>query len=178
MRWPLGFLVGFVCLAAVSAGGQIRKADFVILVGDTDEAIRLARTIKDLFAGDPMARRALGQARDAVIQSWLEEKHPLQFTEQERAVVQNPELYDRPVLREVNVAFGASPPSVVLAWDIPPRMWPRMSGAAIPVANRIVRDGALSFRRALRLSVKLQDVEMYRANADVDGNVTVVFVYE
>ena len=53
-----------------------------------------------------------------------------------------------------------------------------MSGAVVPIANRIVRDGALSYRRALRLSVKLQDAEMYRANADVDENITAVFVYD
>ena len=178
MRWQMGFLAGVVCLTAVSASGQIRKADFVILAGDTDDAIRLARSIKDLFVNDPMARRAVTHARDAVIQSWLDEKHPLQLTDQERAAVQNPDRYDKPVLHDVTVTFNASPPSVVLGWDVPSRQWPRMSAAVVPIANRIVRDGALSYRRALRLSVKLQDAEMYRANADVDGNVTVVFVYE
>jgi len=151
MRWRLGFLMGFVCLA---------------------------RSIKDLFANDPMARRAVTQARDAVIQSWLDEKHPLQLTDQERAAVQKPDRYDKPILHDVTVTFNATPPSVILGWDVPPRQWPRMSGAVVPIANRIVRDGALSYRRALRLSVKLQDAEMYRANADVDGNVTAVFVYD
>ena len=140
IRWRLGFVVGFVCLAVAAASGQIRKADLVTLVGDTDDAIRLAKTTKDFFAGDPMGRRAVSQARDVVIQ--------------------------------------ASPPSIVLGWDVPPRLWPRLSGAVTQVANRIVRDGAMSFRRALRMSVKLQDAEMYRVNADVDGNLTVVFVYD
>jgi hypothetical protein len=108
----------------------------------------------------------------------LDEKHPLQLTDQERAAVQNPDRYDKPILHDVTVTFNASPPSVVLGWDVPSRQWPRMSGAVVPIANRIVRDGALSYRRALRLSVKLQDAEMYRANADVDGNVTAVFVYD
>ena len=178
MRWHLGFVVGFVSLAVVAASAQIRKFDFVILSGDTDDAIRLAKAIKDLFASDPMARRAVTQARDAVIQGWLEEKHPLQLTDQERAAVQNPERYDKSILHDVTVTFGANPPSVVLGWDVPPRLWPRMSGAVISIANRIVREGALSFRRALRLSVKLQEAEVYRVNADVDGNVTVVFTYE
>jgi hypothetical protein len=46
------------------------------------------------------------------------------------------------------------------------------------VANRIVRDGALFARKAVRVSVMLQGAETYRVNADADGNVTVVFVYE
>ena len=41
IRWRLGFVVGFVCLAVAAASGQIRKADLVTLVGDTDDAIRL-----------------------------------------------------------------------------------------------------------------------------------------
>jgi hypothetical protein len=36
IRWRLGFVVGSVCLAAIAAQGQIRRADFVILTGDTD----------------------------------------------------------------------------------------------------------------------------------------------
>lgn len=158
--------------------GQMRKADFVLLSGDTDEAIRLAKSIKDLLATDPTARRAVSQAREALIQSWLEEKSPLQLTDQERAAVQNPEQYDRPILHDVSVALNASPPSILIGWDVPPRLWPRFSGNAALVANRVVRDGAISARKALRISVRLQDAEMYRANADVDGNVTVVFVYE
>lgn len=178
IRWRLGCVVGIVCLAVAVASGQIRKADLVTLVGDTDDAIRLAKTTKDFFAGDPMGRRAVSQARDVVIQSWLEEKNPLQLTDQERAAVLNPDQYDKPVLRDVTVTFNASPPSIVLGWDVPPRLWPRLSAAVTQVANRIVRDGAMSFRRALRMSVKLQDAEMYRVNADVDGNLTVIFAYE
>jgi hypothetical protein len=171
-------LLGLICLVAVSASGQARRGDFVVLAGDTDEAIRLAKTIKDLFATDPSARRAVAQARDVLIQSWLEEKHPLQLTDQDRAAVQNPEQYDRPVLHDVTVALNANPPSIVIGWDVPPRLWPRLGGTVALVGNRIVRDGALFARRALRLSVKLQGAEMYRANADADGNVTVIFVYE
>jgi hypothetical protein len=177
-RWRFGFVAGFVCLVVTAAGAQIRKADLVTLVGDTDDAIRLAKSIKDFFAGDPTGRRTVSHARDVVIQSWLEEKNPLQLTDQERAAVLNPDQYDKPVLRDIVVTFSASPPSIVLGWDVPPRLWPRLSGAATQIANRIVRDGAVSFRRALRMSVKLQDAEMYRVNADVDGNLTVVFVYE
>lgn len=170
--------LGLFCLVAASASGQVRRGDFVLLTGDTDEAIRLAKTIKDLFATDPAARRTVSQARDVLIQSWLEEKHPLQLTDQERAAVQNPEQYDRPVLRDVTVALNANPPSIVIGWDVPPRLWPRLGGTVALVANRIVRDGALFARRALRLSVKLQGAEVYRANADADGSVTVIFVYE
>ncbi len=178
MRPYVAVLVGLTCLVAVSAAGQIRKADLVILAGDTDDALRLAKNIKDIFATDPTARRAVSQAREALIQSWLEEKQPLQLTDQERAAIQNPDRYDAPVLHDVTVLLSASPSSIAIGLDIPPRLWPRFGGAVAPVANRIVRDGALFARKAVRVSVKLQDAEMYRANADVDGNVTVVFVYE
>lgn len=174
----VAILLGVICLVAVSASAQVRRGDFVVLAGDTDEAIRLAKTIKDLFATDPAARRAVSQARDVLIQSWLEEKHPLQLTDQERAAVQSPEQYDKPVLHDVTVALNANPPSIAIGWDVPPRLWSRLGGSLALVANRIVRDGALFTRRALRLGVKLQGAEMYRANADADGNVTVVFVYE
>lgn len=178
MSLRLAILGGLLCLTALPAAGQVRRADFVLLAGDTDDAIRLAKSIKDFFATDPVARRSLTQARDVLIQSWLEEKHPLQLTEQERAALQNPEHYDRPVLRDVSVALNANPPSIVIGWDIPPRLWPRLGASLAPVASRVVRDGALFARRALRLSVRLQGAEMYRANADADGNVTVIFAYE
>lgn len=178
MRSRVVFFVGYFCLATAVASGQIPKGEIVILAGDTDDAIRLAKSIKDIFGSDPIARRAVSQARDAVIQSWLEEKHPLQLTDQERAIIHNPDRYDKPLLRDLTVTFNGNPPSLVLGWEIPPRLWPRINGAIIPIANRIARDGSLAYRRALRVSVKLQDAEMYRANADVDGNITVVFVYE
>jgi hypothetical protein len=178
MRWRIGILLGLVCLAAVSAAGQMRRADFVILAGDTDDAIRLAKAIKDVFATDLTARRMVSQMRDAVIQSWLEEKSPVELTDQERAAIQNPDRYDNPILHDVTVSLGASPPSIVIGWDVPPRLWPRLSATMALVASRIVRDGAVFARRGIRLSVKLQGAEVYRANADVDGNVTVVFVYE
>ncbi len=155
MRRLVGFLVAFVCLAAVAAQGQIRRADFVLLTGDTDDAIQLAKNIKDVFSSDPMARRAVSQARDAVIQSWLEDKLPLQLTDQERATLQNPEQYDRLVLRDVTVTFGASAPSLVLGWDVSPRLWSRISAAVVPVVSHIVRDAAVTFRRGLRGSVTL-----------------------
>ncbi len=178
MRRGVAVLAALVCLVTVPAAGQIRKGDFVVLVGDTDDALRLAKNIKDIFATDPTARRAVSQAREALIQSWLEEKPPFQLTEQERAAIQNPDRYDAPVLHDVTVAFNANPPSIVIGLDIPPRLWPRFGGTVAPLANRIVREGALFARKAVRVSVKLQDAELYRANADVDGNVTVVFVYE
>jgi hypothetical protein len=78
----------------------------------------------------------------------------------------------------VTVAFGASPPSVVLGWDVPSRLWPRISGAIVPVVNRILREAAVSSRRGLRGSVKLQEAERYRANVDVDGSLSVIFTYE
>lgn len=174
----IAVLLGLLSLVAVSAWGQIRKADFVLLSGDTDDAIRLAKSIKDLFATDPTARRAVSQAREALIQSWLEERSLLQLTDQERSAVQNPEQYDRPVLHDVTVALNANPPSIAIGWDVPPRLWPRFSGTLALVANRILRDGAIFARRALRISVRLQEAEMYRANADADGNVTAVFLYE
>ncbi len=174
----IALLFAVLSLVAVSAAAEVRKADFVLLTGDTDDAIRLAKSIKDLFATDPTARRAVGQAREVLIRSWLEEKSLSQLTDQERAAIQNPDQHDRPVLHDVTVALNASPPSIVIGWDVPPRLWPRLSGSVAPVANRIVRDGAVFARRALRISVRLQEAEMYRANADVDGNVTVVFLYE
>jgi hypothetical protein len=160
------------------AHAQIRRADFVTLIGDTDDAIRFAKVIKDLFATDPAARRAVLQARDAVIQNWLEEKPAAEFTEQERAAVRNPDYYDRSVVSAVNVAFAVLPVSITLEWDVPPRLWPRLAAAIIPVANRVARDGVFFGRKALRLVVKLQGAEMYRANADTDGNIAVVFQYE
>jgi hypothetical protein len=178
MRRRIPILLGLVCLVAVSAAAQIRKADFVALAGDSDDAIRLAKIIKEIFTLEPAARRAVTQGRDAVIQSWLEERPLSQLTDQERAVVLNPDLYDNPVLQDVTVALNASPPAIVLGWDVPPRLWPRLAASMAPVANRVVRDGAMFARKGLRLSLKLQGVEMYRANADVDGNVTVVFMYE
>ncbi|MBI4573846.1 MAG: hypothetical protein HY713_11265 [candidate division NC10 bacterium] len=178
MRRGLAPLLALACLTALPAAGQIRRADFVILAGDTDDAIRLAKNIKDFFAADPTARRVVSQAREVLVQSWLEEKSPAQLTDQERAAVQNPERHDAPVLHDVTVALTASPPSIVLSWDIPLRVWPRLAGSVGLVANRIVRDGALFARRALQLRVNLQGAETYRVNADVDGNVTVVFIYE
>jgi hypothetical protein len=178
MGWRTGILAGVICLSAVPAPGQMRRAEFVTLAGDTDDAIRLAKTIKDTFATDPTARRSVTQARDAVIQSWLEERGPHQLTDQERLAVMNPDHYDQPVLREIAVALGANPPSITLGWDVPLRMWPRLSATLGSVANRLVRDGALLARKGLRLSVRFQGAEVYRANADVDGNVSVIFVYE
>ncbi len=178
MPGRLVVLLCLTCLVGVPAAGQIRKADFVVLAGDTDDAIRLAKTIKDLFATEPSARRAVSQARDVLIQSWVEEKNPLLLTDQERAAVLNPEQYDRPVLQDVTVALNANPPYIILTWDIPPRLWPRLGGTMASVANRIVRDGAIFARKAMRMIVRLQGAEMYRANADVDGNLTVVFYYE
>lgn len=178
MRWRVGASLGLIFLAVSTAAGQMRKAEFVTLAGDTDDAIRLAKTIKDVFATDLTARRALGQARDILIQSWLEEKHPSQLTDQERAALQNPEQYDKPILHDLTVTLTANPPSIAIGLDIPPRLWPRLGATMAMVANRIVRDGALFARRGLRLSLKLQGAEMYRANADADGNVTVIFVYE
>ncbi len=171
-------LLCLACLVPALGAGQMRKADFVTLAGDTDDAIRLAKTIKDLFVFEPSARRCVSQAREILIQSWLEEKNPLLLTDQERAAILNPEQYDRPILQDVTVALNATPPLIVLGWDIPPRLWPRLGGAMATVANRIVRDGAIFARKALRMSVRLQGAEMYRANADVDGNVTVIFHYE
>lgn len=178
MKWRLGIVVSLVCLATGVAAAQIRRGDFVALAGDTDEAIRLAKIIKDVFATDPAARRAVGQARDAIIQSWLEERPLSQLTDQERAAIQNPVQYDRPVLQEVSITLNATPPAIVLGWDVPPRLWPRFGSSLAVVANRIARDGALFARKGLRLSLKLQGSEMYRANADADGNVTVIFVYD
>jgi hypothetical protein len=178
MRQGIASLTVLACLVASLAAGQVRRADFVILAGDTDDAIRLAKSIKDFFVADPTARRVVGQAREALVQSWLEERSPAQLTDQERAAVQNPERYDAPVLHDVTVTLNASPPSIVIGWDIPPRVWPRLTGSVGLVAIRIVRDGALFVRRALQLRVNLQGAETYRVNADVDGNVTVVFVYE
>jgi hypothetical protein len=178
MSRHLALSLALACLLAGPAAGQMRKADFVLLSGDTDDAIRLAKVIKDVFANEPSARRLVTMARDSVIQSWLEERNPTQLTDQERAAVLNPEYYDHPVLREVTVALGANPPSIIIGWEVPPRLWPRLASSMAQVANRIVRDGALFARRAVRLSVKFQGAELYRANADVDGNVTVIFVYE
>ncbi len=93
-------------------------------------------------------------------------------------MIQNPEQYDRPILQDVTVGLNANPSFIVLAWDIPPRLWPRLGGTVAAVANRIVRDGAIFARKGLRMSVRLQGAEMYRANADVDGNVTIIFHYE
>ncbi len=178
MPCRIAVLLCLVCLVPALAAGQIRKADFVTLAGDTDDALRLAKTIKDLFFADPSARRAVIQARDVVIQNWLEEKNPLLLTDQERIMIQNPEQYDRPILQDVTVGLNANPSFIVLAWDIPPRLWPRLGGTVAAVANRIVRDGAIFARKGLRMSVRLQGAEMYRANADVDGNVTIIFHYE
>jgi len=162
----------------LSAYAQIRHADFITLIGDTDDAIRFAKVIKDLFAMDPAARRVVLQARDAVIQNWLEDKPAAEFTERERMAVRNPDYYDRSVVSAVNVAYAASPVSITLEWDVPPRLWPRLAAAIVPVANRVARDGVFFGRKALRLVVKFQAAEMYRANADAEGNVAVVFQYE
>lgn len=178
MRSSFALVLLLACLVAGPVAGQIRRADFVILAGDTDDAIRLAKNIKDLFASDPAARRAVSQAREVLIQSWVEERGLLQLTEQERAAIQNPDRYDAPVLHDVTVALSGSPPSILIGLDIPPRLWPRFGGTMAQVANRIVRDGALYARKAVRVSVMLQGAETYRVNADADGNVTVVFVYE
>jgi hypothetical protein len=178
MRLRLSIAVGVAVLVAVAASAQLRRGDFVMLVGDTDDAIRLARIIKDLFGIDPNARRAMLLARDAVIQSWVEDKPATDLTEQERAAIRNQEYFDRPVIAAINVAFNASPVTVALEWDVAPRFWPRLSAVIVPLANRIAREGALFGRKALRLVVKLQGAEMYRANAEADGSVTAVFQYE
>ncbi len=178
MRLRYVAALGLVCVSMLSAFAQIRHADFITLIGDTDDAIRFAKVIKEFFAMEPAARRAVLQARDAVIQNWLEEKPAVEFTERERMAVRNPDYYDRSVVSAANVAFSASPVSVTLEWDVPPRLWPRVAAAIIPVANRVARDGVFFGRKALRLVVKLQGAEMYRANADTEGNVTVVFQYE
>jgi len=156
----------------------MRRSEFVNLIGDTDEAIRTARFAKDLFVLDPTARRAVLQAREAVIQSWIEERTPDQLSEQERVIVRNPERYDRPIISAVNVAFGASPVTITLEFDVPPHLWPRISASWIPVAHRVAREGVLFGRKALRFSLKLQGAEIYRANVDAEGNIVVVFQYE
>jgi hypothetical protein len=178
MRARLCLAVGVFLLVVAAASAQMRRGEFVTLIGDTDDAIRLARIIKDLFGIDPNARRAMLLARDAVIQSWVEDRASTDLTEQERAAIRNPEYFDRPVIAAVNVAFGASPVTIVLEWDVPPRFWARVGAAVVPVANRVAREGALFARKALRLIVKLQGAEMYRANAEADGSVSVVFQYE
>lgn len=178
MRLRYLVALGLVCVSMVSTYGQIRRADFVNLIADTDDAIRFAKVIKDFFSTDPAARRVLQQVRDVVIQHWLEEKPPAEFTEQERLAVRNPDYYDRSVLSAANVAFAASPVTITLEWDASPRLWPRLAPTLAPVANRVARDGVVFGRKALRLVVKLQGVEMYRVNAYTDGSVTVVFQYE
>lgn len=178
MRLRCAFALGVLCLTVLCASAQIRRSDFVNLIGDTDDAIRLARLIKDSFGVDPMARRAILVAREAVIQGWIEDKPSADLTEQERAIIRNPEYFDRPVLSAVNVAFSVSPVSVALEWDVPPRFWPRLASTMTLVANRVARDGVFFGRKALRLVVKLQGAEVYRINAEMDGSVTVVFQYE
>jgi len=176
VRW--GFAIALVCVSLLSASAQMRRAEFVTLIGDTDDAIRLAKLIKDGFGVDPAARRALLLARDAVIQSWTEDKPSTDLTEPERLTIRNPEYFDRAVLSAVNVAFAVSPVSIALEWDVPPRFWPRLGAAIMPVANRVAREGVFFARKALRLVVKLQGAEVYRLNADTDGTVTIVFQYE
>jgi len=178
MRLRCGLALGLVFLSVLSASAQIRRADFVTLIGDTDEAIRLAKLVKDIFGVDPAARRAILVARDAVIQGWMEDKPSTELTDQERVIIRNPEYFDRAVVSAVNVAFSVSPVSIALEWDVPPRFWPRLAAAIMPVANRVAREGVLFGRKALRLMVKLQGAEVYRINADTDGSVTVVFQYE
>lgn len=178
MRLRQSVAVGVLVLIAVAASAQFRRGDFIVLVGDTDDAIRLARVVKDIFGIDPNARRAVLLAREAMIQSWVEDKPATDLTEQERVAIRNPEYFDRPVIAAINVAFNVSPVTVALEWDVPPRFWPRLSAVIIPVANRVAREGALFSRKALRLVVKLQGAEMYRANAEADGSVTVVFQYD
>jgi hypothetical protein len=180
MRLRCGLALGVVLLTilSLSASAQMRRADFVTLIGDTDDAIRLAKVIKDILVADPTARRAILVARDAVIQGWMEDKPSTELTDQERVIIRNPEYFDRAVVSAVNVAFSTSPVSIALEWDVPPRFWPRLAPTIIPVGNRVAREGALFARKALRLVVKLQAAEVYRANADTDGSVTVVFQYE
>ena len=178
MRLGVALVLLLGCLVAHPVAGQIRRADFVILAGDTDDAIRFAKTIKDIFASDPAARRAVSQAREVLIQSWVEERSPLQLTEQERAAIQNPDRYDAPVVHDLTVTLNGSPPSILIGVDIPPRLWPRFGGTMGQVANGVARDGALFARKAVRVSMMLQGAETYRVNADADGNITVVFVYE
>ncbi|OGB91367.1 MAG: hypothetical protein A2Z31_01315 [candidate division NC10 bacterium RBG_16_65_8] len=68
--------------------------------------------------------------------------------------------------------------SITLERDVPPRLWPRLAAAIIPETKRVARDGAVFGRTALRLVVKRQKAEMYRGDADTEGNVAVVFPYQ
>jgi hypothetical protein len=170
--------IGMVWLSLLPASAQIRRADFVTLIGDTDDAMRLAKLIKDNFWVDPAARRAVAAAREAVIQSWLEDKPSADLTEQERAIIRNPEYFDRAVFTAVNVVFSGSPVTLALEWDVPPRFWPRLGAAIMPVANRVGREAVAFGRKSVRLVVRLQGAEVYRINADTDGSITIVFQYE
>jgi len=127
MRLRCGLALGLVFFSVLSASGQIRRADFVPLIGDADDAIRLAKLVNDLFGVDPAARRAILVARDAVIQGWMEDKPSTELTDQERVIIRNPEHSDRAVVSAVNVAFSTSPVSSALEWDVPPRVWPRLA---------------------------------------------------
>jgi hypothetical protein len=178
MRLRMGIAIGLVCATAFCASAQMRRGDFVNLVGDTDDAIRTAKIIKDVLWMDPAARRAVLQAREAVIQGWIEERSSALLTDQERAIIRNPDLFDQPLLATVNVAFAASPITIALEWDVPPRLWSRLATAVTLVANRVAREASLASRKGLRLVVKFQGAELYRVNTDAEGNVAIVFQYE
>ncbi len=157
---------------------QIPRAKVVRLAGDTDEAVGLAKQIRNWLFTHPAAVSATVAGKIAIIQSWLEERTLEQLSDRERFLLTNPEAYERPIVTDVTVQLGPPVAVVALAWDVPLRLWPRVRGDIRRAAEALAQEVAPSLRRALRLFVRLEGSEALRLLGDEEGKVTVVFTYD
>lgn len=180
--WPWGpaAVLGLV-LAATPWGdtaAQIPRGKVVRLAGDTDEAVGLAKQIRSWLFSHPAAVSATLAGKTVIVQSWLEDRTLEQLSDLERLLLANPESYERPIVTDITVQLG--PPVAVLAlgWDVPLRFWPRVRGDIRRAGEALGRDLARSFRRAMRLFIRLEGSEALRLLVDEEGKVTVVFTYD
>jgi hypothetical protein len=163
---------------STEVAAQIPPGKVVRLSGDTDEAVGLAKQVRHWIFTHPAAVTATLAGKVAIVQSWLEDRSLDQLSDKERFLLANPQAYERPIVTDVAVHLGPPVAVVVLAWDVPLRLWPRVRGEIRRAGEALGHELSRSLRRAIRLFMRLEGSETLRLLADDEGKVTLVFSYD